>query len=195
MIGSIDRQASLFYFAFAREVSAIKDLSLDELDEWLQDSQLLELSADKLGRRRLRSKDFGRPGIAPDRLLRCIVLKHLKSWSFRELEYELRHSLLYRRFTRFFEDPIPDFTSFSRTFALFGPEGTHQIHQRVVQKAKEAKLARGRKLRIDTTAVETNIHYPTDSSLLTDCLRVMTRCMKRIAAGCADQSLKVVDHA
>jgi IS5 family transposase len=195
MIGSTSRQASLFYFAFAKEVSAIKDVTLDELDGLLQDNQLLALTSEKLGGRCLRSKDFGRPGIAPDRLLRCVVLKHLKSWSFRELEYELRHSLLYRRFTRFFEDPIPDFSSFSRTFALFGPEGTRQIQERVVHKAKELKLARGRKLRIDTTAVETNIHYPTDSSLLADSLRVMTRCLKRIAAGCAGQSLNVVDHA
>jgi Transposase domain (DUF772). len=195
MIGSTQRQASLFYFAFAKEASAIKDVTLDELDELLQDGSLLDLTSEKLGQRCLRSKDFGRPGIAPDRLLRCVVLKHLKCWSFRELEYELRHSLLYRRFTRFFEDPIPDFTSFSRTFGLFGPEGTGQIHQRVVQKAKERKLARGHKLRIDTTAVETNIHYPTDSSLLADSLRVMTRCLKRIATGCAGQSIKVVDHA
>jgi IS5 family transposase len=195
MIGSLTRQASLFYFAFAKEASAIKDVTLDELDRFLQDDQLLALTSDKLGARWLRSRDFGRPGIAPDRLLRCVVLKHLKGWSFRELEYEVRHSLLYRRFTRFFEDPIPDFTSFSRTFALFGPEGTRQIHQRVVQKAQEQKLAPGRKVRIDTTAVETNIHYPTDSSLLADSLRVMTRCLKRIAAGCADPSLKVVDHA
>jgi len=43
--------------------------------------------------------------------------------------------------------------------------------------------------------VETNIHYPTDSSLLADSLRVMTRCLKRISAGCAEHSLKVVDHA
>ncbi len=195
MIGSTNRQASLFYFAFAKEVSAIKDVTLDELDALLQDGELLQLTSEKLGGRRLRSKDFGRPGIAPDRLLRCVVLKHLKSWSFRELEYELRHSLLYRRFTGFFEDPIPDFTSFSRTFAIFGPDGTRQIHQRVVQKAREQKLAPGRKLRVDTTAVETNIHYPTDSALLADSLRVMTRCLKRLAGGCADRSLKVVDHA
>src|SRR5688572_19942625 len=115
-------------------------------------------------------------------LLRCVVLKHLKRWSFRQLEYELRHSLLYRRFTRFFEDPIPDFSCFSRTFALFGPDGTQQIHQRVVQKAQEQSLIRGNKLRVDTTAVETNIHYPTDSSLLADAIRVMTRLHNRIAA-------------
>ena len=195
MIGNTNRQASLFFFAFAKEVSAIKDVTLDEIDLLLQDEALLALCSEKLGGRCLRSKDFGRPGIAPDRLLRCVVLKHFKSWSFRELEYELRHSLLYRRFTRFFEDPIPDHTCFSRTFALFGPGGTLQIHQRVIQKAQALKLAPGRKLRVDTTAVETNIHYPTDSSLLADSLRVMTRTLKRIAAGCGEGSLKVVDHA
>jgi IS5 family transposase len=195
MIGNTNRQASLFFFAFAKEVSAIKDVTLDEIDLLLQDEELLGLCSEKLGGRRLRSKDFGRPGIAPDRLLRCVVLKHFKCWSLRELEYELRHSLLYRRFTRFFEDPIPDYSSFSPTFALFGPEGTRQIHQRVIQKALTLKLALGRKLRVDTTAVETNIHYPTDSSLLADSLRVMTRALKRIAAGCAGNSLKVIDHA
>ena len=60
--------------------------------------------------------DFGRSTIAPDRLLRCVVLKHLKGWSFRGLEEELRANLLYRRFTRFYEDPIPDHTVFSRLF-------------------------------------------------------------------------------
>jgi IS5 family transposase len=195
MIGNTNRQASLFFFAFAKEVSAIKDVTLDQIELLLQDDELLALCSNKLGGRRLRSKDFGRPGIAPDRLLRCVVLKHFKSWSFRELEYELRHSLLYRRFTRFFEDPIPDHTCFSRTFALFGPEGTRQIHQRVIQQAQLLKLAPGRKLRVDTTAVETNIHYPTDSSLLADSLRVMTRALKRMARGCAGSSLKVVDHA
>jgi hypothetical protein len=93
VIGHTSRQASLFYFAFAKEVAAIRDLTLDELDGLLKDSELLTLSSQALGSRCQRSKDFGRPGIAPDRLLRCVVLKHLKRWSFRQLEYELRHSL------------------------------------------------------------------------------------------------------
>lgn len=195
MIGPTSRQASLFYLAFAKEAALIKDLALDELDQLLKDPDLLALSSEALGGRALRSKDLGRPGIAPDRLLRCVVLKHVKRWSFRQLEYELRHSLLYRRFTCFFEDPIPDFTSFSRTFALFGPEGTRRIHERVVQKAKEQALIRGQKLRVDTTAVETNIHYPTDSRLLQDSLRVLTRSLQRIAQQCVGKSLRVVDHA
>jgi IS5 family transposase len=194
VIGCTIRQASLFYFAFAKEAAALSDELLDPLDEVLLDRQLIDLAFDVLAKRSTRSADFGRPSIAPDRLLRCVVLKHLKGWSFRELERELRASLLYRRFTRFYEDPIPDFSSFSRTFGLFGNEGTAQLHARVVQMAREQRVARGARLRTDTTAVETNIHYPTDSSLLVDGIRVLTRGLKRISACCQAGALQVVDH-
>jgi len=194
MIGSTSRQASLFYFVFAQEAAAIADDLLDPLDPLLEDRLLMDLASEALAKRSVRSFDFGRPSIAPDRLLRCVVLKHLKNWSFRQLERELRASLLYRRFTRFYEDPIPDFTSFCRTFALFGPEGTAQLHARVVQMAQEQAVAQGLKLRTDTTAVETNIHYPTDSSLLADGIRVLTRGLKRIGAACQAGAVHVVDH-
>jgi IS5 family transposase len=194
MIGSTSRQASLFYFAFSKEVLAITDDVLDPIDSLLEDPQLIKLATQALAKRRTRSKDFGRPSIAPDRLLRCVVLKHYKNWSFRDLERELRASLLYRRFTRFYEDPIPDFSSFSRTFGLFGKEGTAELHARVVQLAKEQGVAKGAKVRIDTTAVETNIHHPTDSSLLADGLRVLTRSLQRIAGACQKGAVVVVDH-
>src|SRR5438034_5038901 len=194
MIGRTTRQTSLFYFAFAKEAAAITDDLLDPLDELLNDRSLIDLASQALAKRSTRSADFGRPSIAPDRLLRCVTLKHLKDWSFRQLERELRASLLYRRFTRFYEDPIPDFSSFSRTFGLFGKDGTARVHGRVVQIAQEQSVARGQRMRTDTTAVETNIHYPTDSSLLADGLRVLTRSLKRIAAGCQAGALKVVDH-
>src|SRR5436309_8693130 len=194
MIGSTSRQASLFYFAFAKDAAAITDELLDPLDELLQDPSLVQIATQALAKRRSRSADFGRPSIAPDRLLRCAILKHLKDWSFRQLERELRASLLYRRFTCFYEDPIPDFSSFSRTFGLFGKDGTAQLHARVVQIAREQSVVRGLKLRTDTTAVETNIHYPTDSSLLADGIRVLTRGLKRIGGACQSGALKVVDH-
>jgi IS5 family transposase len=124
-----------------------------------------------------------------------VVLKHIKGWSFRQLRWELRTNLLYRRFTRFYEDPIPDFTNLSRAFALFGRECTEEIHRRIVQQAKAAGFALGARLRTDTTAVESNIHHPTDSSLLADSLRVLTRSLKRIAKGCQGARLEVVDHA
>jgi IS5 family transposase len=123
------------------------------------------------------------------------VAKHLKGWSFRELEREVRSNLVYRRFTRFDADATPDFTTFSRTFALLGPAVTKQIHQRVVGVAREQGVARGRKLRTDTTVVESNVHYPTDSTLLGDGIRVLSRCLRRIAGECQSGAVVVVDHA
>ena len=70
--------------------------------------------------------------------------------------------------------------SVSSPLAL-GPEVIEQIHRRVVAIAHERRIVRGRRLRMDTTVVETDIHYPTDSSLLGDGVRVFTRTMKRIA--------------
>lgn len=194
MIGRVTTQACLFYFVFAKDLSALNDKVLDPLDQILKDPFLVDLATQALARRRARSEDFGRPSIAPERLLRSLVLKHLKGWSFRQLERELAASLVYRRFTCFFEDSIPDFTSFSRTFGLFGKDATAQIHARVVQLARQESVAQGRKLRTDTTAVETNIHHPTDSSLLADGIRVLTRGLKRISAACQSAALQVVDH-
>jgi IS5 family transposase len=172
MIGKTVRPASLFAFAFFKEAASINEPVLDSLDDLLEDPKLLALSTQALASRSPRSNQAGREGIAPDRLLRCVVLKHVKGWSYRQLHRELRASLLYRRFTRFYEDPIPDFSNLCRAFALFGKQGTEQIHRRIAQQAQEAAIIAGKKLRTDTTAVETNIHHPTDSSLLADSLRV-----------------------
>src|SRR4029077_7067563 len=195
MLGKTVRPASLFAFAFFKETATIADPVLDPLDCLLEDPMLVALSSEALAKRCPGSNKAGREGIAPDRLLRCVVLKHIKGWSYRELERELRASLLYRRFTRFYEDPIPDFSNLWRAFALLGKEGTEQIHQRVVQQAKEAAIIAAKKLRTDTTAVETNIHHPTDSSLLADSLRVMTRYLQRIVEGCQESEIRIVNHA
>ena len=122
------------------------------------------------------------------------MLKHLKGWSFRGLEEELRANLLYRRFTRFYEDPIPDHTVFSRLFALLGTGGPQALHAQVVTRARALCIARGHCLRTDTTALETNIHHPSDSSLLADSLRVLSRSLKGIRQNCHEGGWRVVDH-
>jgi IS5 family transposase len=195
MIGRLHRQSSLFYVAFHREASLIKDDLLEPIDALLEDEELIDLVREALGRRHPQSRTRGRRGIAPDRLLRCCVLKHVKGWSLRELEREVRGSLVYRRFTRFDQDPVPNYSNFSRAFAALGEDVTRQIHARVVDKARQEGIARGRKLRTDSTVVESNVHYPTDSTLLSDGVRVLTRALKRVSAECAEGAVKVVDHA
>src|SRR3972149_5361432 len=194
MISPTPRQSNLFYVPWARQAVLLKDALLDPVDALLDDADLVGLVHERLARRRPLSPRRGRPSIAPDRLLRCCVMKHLKGWSFRELEREIRSSLVYRRFTRFDADPTPNYSTFSRCFALLGPEVTKQVHERVVAKAREENVARGRKLRTDTTVVASNIHYPTDSSLLGDGVRVLTRALRGIAKQCEAGAVAVVNH-
>ena len=195
MISSTQHPSWLFYLPLAKQAALLKDDLLEPVDQLLDDPLLVDLVRSSLAARHPASRRTGRPGIAPDRLLRCCVLKHLKGWSFRDLERELRSNLIYRRFTRFDAEATPDFSTFSKLFALLSPADTQQIHQRVVGLAREQGVAPGRKLRTDTTAVESNVHYPTDSSLLGDGIRVLSRSLQRIAAECKNGALEVVNHA
>ena len=174
MIAPIQRQSLLFFTPLAQQIALLKDDLLDPVDHLLDD-ELVDLVRACLIRRHPNSSPTGRPGIAPDRLLRCCVLKHTKGWSFRDLERELRSNLLYRRFPHYDADPTPDHTVFSRTFALLGPDVTEQVLRRVVGIACEQGVAQGKRFRVDTTVIESNVHYPTDSSLLGDSIRVLTR--------------------
>ena len=195
MVSSTQHQSWLFFLPLAQQASLLKDDLLDTVDPLLDDPQLVELVRQCLAGRRPKSQRTGRPGIAPDRLLRCCVLKHVKGWSFRELERELRSNLIYRGFTHYDAEATPDFSTFSRLFALLDPTLTAKVHQRVVEVAQEQGVARGRKLRVDTSVIESNIHYPTDSSLLGDGVRVLSRSLGRIAAQCKQGTWEVVNHA
>ena len=75
---------------------------------------------------------------------------------------------------------VPDAKTLGKLGVALGPEIVERIHRRVVAIAQEHRVVRGRRMRVDTTVVETDIHYPTDSALLGDGVRVLTRAMKRI---------------
>jgi transposase, IS5 family len=194
MTSSTHHQSWLFYLPLAQQAALLKDDLLEMVDPLLDDPELVELVRQCLAGRCPNSSRTGRPSMAPDRLLRCCVLKHLKGWSFRDLERELRSNLIYRSFTHFDAEAIPRHTTFVRLFALLGAAVTEKIHQRVVAVACEQGVARGRRVRVDTTVVETNIHHPTDSSLLGDGIRVLSRSLAKIAAHCQQGTLAVVNH-
>ena len=102
-----------------------------------------------------------------------LVLKHLYGLSYDDLEREVRANLVYRAFARISCDRVPDAKTILKIAKALGPEVIQTLHQRVVALAVAAGVAKGRRLRIDTTVVETNVHYPTDSSLLGDSVRVL----------------------
>src|SRR5204863_6546149 len=106
-----------------------------------------------------------------------------------------RANLLYRDFTRIGGEAVPDAKTMVRLGQALGPEVTRKIHERVVQLAREEKVTTGRKMRVDTTVVETNIHYPTDSTLMGDGVRVLTRVMKKVAAEAGAAGTKLRDRS
>lgn len=151
-------------------------------DQALADEALLQIIQQELAQRCQKSKTRGRPGTTAEVILRMMLLKHFRDWSFEDLTREVRANLVYREFTRIGGGKVPDDKTMGRLARQLSPEAVEKIHQRIVEVAVEQKVASGRKLRVDTTVVETNIHYPTESSLLGDGVRVLTRVMKRVSA-------------
>jgi IS5 family transposase len=163
-----------------------------QVDSALDDERLLEITRDAWNRLCKKSKTRGRPAAPAEVILRLLLLKHIRDWSYEELQREVRANLVYRQFTRIGGGPVPDDKSMSRFSRRLGSAVIEKLHQRVVGIAQEKKIVPGRKLRVDTTVVETNIHYPTDSTLLSDGVRVLTRVMKKVTqvAGKVGTSLR-----
>jgi len=156
-------------------------------DEWLRhvdavldDPELVQPAYKVLADRFPESRNRGGPGTTAEVVLRLLVLKHMNNWSYQVLEREVRANLVYRDFTRVGADKVPDAKTLGRLALALGPEVVEELHKRIVVIAQEKKVITGRHMCIDTTVVETNIHYPTDSTLLGDGVRVLTRTMKRI---------------
>jgi IS5 family transposase len=162
--------------------------SVDELWEgWMRhadiilaDEELLEIVYRALQRRHPRSGTYGRPGTPAEVVLRMLLLKHVRDWSFVTLEREVRGNLVYREFTRVGVEKVPDAKTMGRLAQALPPEVIEKVHARMVAIAQDRGVVSGKRMRVDTTVVETNIHYPTDSSLLGDGVRVLTRLMKRV---------------
>jgi IS5 family transposase len=186
------RQLNFAEGLIAEEVGPLWEEWMWQVDQVLEDERLLEIVHEALAQRYPLSRSRGRPGTPAEVVVRMLLLKHLRNWSYATLEREVRPNLVYRQFTRVGAEKVPDAKTLGRLALALGPQIITQVHQRVVAIAQEQGIVSGRRLRVDTTVVETHIHYPTDSSLLGDGVRVLTRAMKRIAkiAGRAGAKLR-----
>lgn len=164
-------------------------------DQVLEDEQLVALVYEALVRRHPHSRTRGRPGTPAEVVLRMLLLKHRRNWSFQVLEWEVRANLVYRQFTRVGAGKVPDAKTLGRQAQALGPEVIQKMQGRMVDIARQNQIATGRRLRVDTTVVETNIHYPTDSSLLGDGVRVLTRVMHGITAVAGEVGTKLRDRS
>jgi IS5 family transposase len=168
---------------------------MNHVDKVLEDEDIIATVFDALSKRHPKSRSRGRLGAPAEMVLRLLILKHIRNWSYVVLEREVRANLVYRDFTRVGGAKIPDAKTIGRWGVALGPEIIKQIHDRIVQLAQGNGVTQGRRMRVDTTVVETNVHYPTDSSLLGDAVRVLTRTMKKITKIVGDSGAKLRDRS
>src|SRR2546426_5226948 len=178
----IDKHPSEDVFARVPEVAAQTDPVLKQLDRLLDDDELYRQVRADMGKRYRFTLVHGRPSTPVEVLLRMLICKHLYQWSYKETEERVKDSLVLRWFCRVYFQRVPDETTLLRWLHTLRPETVHALNDRVVELAVQARVTKGRKLRLDGTCVQTTIHHPTDSGLLVDSVRVLSRVVQRAKA-------------
>jgi IS5 family transposase len=164
------RQLSIFHVMpdnpIAKELGAISKI----LDA--QPRVLDLVHRDILG---IKRSDTGRPGMTAEQALRSAILKQYRSLTYEELAFHLEDSLSFRAFARLTVNQFPSRSVLQENIKAISASTWEAIQWLLIEYAADQEIEKGRKIRIDSTAVESNIHHPTDSSLLQDGVRIMTR--------------------
>jgi transposase, IS5 family len=179
----------------ADEVEDLREKWMTHADQVLEDEQLVATVYEALAKRRPKSRSRGRQATPAEVVLRLMILKHVRNWSYYILEREVRANLVYRDFARVGAAKMPDAKTMGRWGRALGPQVIKQVHGQIVEIARTKEVIEGRRMRVDTTVTETNIHHPTDSSLLGDGVRVLTRTMKKITKIAGEVGTKLRDRS
>lgn len=161
---------------------------LAAIDWALEDEELFCMIRDDLAQRYPQTLTAGRNSTPVEVILRMLAVRHLYDLSYEQTELQVSDSLVLRQFCRVYFQSVPDHTTLWKWAAQIQPQTLEAFNRRLVDLAVRDKLTRGRKLRMDGTVVETNMHYPTDSSLLADCVRVLGRSLQQAKVLIMEQS-------
>ena len=154
---------------------------LEAISDFIDDhEEIIAAIRDDL-RQGLKNPDTGRHGLTPQQVLRSLVLMRVKNWDYRELRERIADGFTLRQFTDFYCNPVPKHDAFHRAFIKLSPATLKAVNDLLIKAAVEIGVEDGTKLRVDTTVVQTDIHYPTDNTLLWDTVRVVTRLVGRLA--------------
>ncbi len=175
----VDRYDPINLFEMVPKLKLQFEPELGELDVLLEDDELFELVKADLLKRYPHSEKLGRHSTPVEVILRMLVVKRLYGFSYEQTEHFVSDSIVLRQFCRLYLEPAPDDTTLIRWANQIGPETIAALNDRAVELARSLKVTRGRKLRVDSMVVETNIHHPTDSALLADGVRVLSRVLRR----------------
>jgi IS5 family transposase len=167
------------FFLDIQGLTSQMEPELAHIDQVLDAEAIYQIVKADLSQRYPKTQQTGRQSTPVEVILRMLVVKHVYNLSYEKVERAVKDSLVLRRFCRVYFETVPDDTTLLRWANQIRPETLKALHERVVGLATELKVTKGRKLRTDGTVVETHIHYPTDSSLLHDGVRVLSRQLKR----------------
>lgn len=162
---------------------------LTQVDRLLSDDCFLAPFQAKFGTK------MGRPTTAVATYLRMMYLKCRFQLGYEVLVKEVKDSFAWRRFCHLSLDAsVPDSTTLIKLTHKYGEETVKALNKALVLKLKESKVVRGKKLRLDTTVVESDIHYPTDTGLLNDGIRVITRTVNNLKKVIPGIGKRFVNH-
>src|SRR5258708_19809672 len=147
MIKLRHQQPSLWHPGLTKDIEDLWEPWMRLVDRLLEDEQLLDTVYEAQGERHPQSRSRGRMQTPAEVVLRLLLLKHIRNWSYDTLEREVRANLVYRAFTRIGDEKVPDAKTLARLGQLIGPGGIEEPHQRVVTLAQEHRVNAGRKLR------------------------------------------------
>ena len=124
------------------EVKGLSEEWMIHADRVLEDRQLIAIFFEALGRRHPKSKSRGREGTSAETVMRLMILKHIRNWSYVTLEREVRANLLYRNFTRVGVGKMPDAKTMGRWLGI--RSGTDQAIPRENGENRASQQCRGR---------------------------------------------------
>lgn len=156
------------------------DSDLEKIDRILDENPIFlhEFTA-LLEKRAKNSRTLGRPSEPAEALLRMILLRRTYGLPLRVTVKQVNDSFILRKFTRIYYESVPSYSNLCRCDNLVDEAFLKKMNAAVVDIAKEKKVTKGRKMRTDTTVVEADIHYPTDSHLLYDSVKVLSRAAEK----------------
>jgi IS5 family transposase len=175
----VDRYDPMKIFELVPKLQLDFEPELRELDRLLEDDELFCVVKADLAKRYPNSERLGRHSTPVEVILRMLLVNRLYGWSYQQTEHFISDSIVLRQFCRLYLEAAPDDTTLIRWANTIGAQSVATLNDRVVELARSLKVSRGRKLRTDGTVVETNVHQPTDDTLLADGVRVIGRLLKR----------------
>src|SRR5438477_3820287 len=159
MIKLRHQQPSLWHSGLAEDIEDLWEPWMRLVDRLLEDEQLLDTIYEAQGERYPQSRSRGREQTPAEVVLRLLLLKHIRNWSYDTLEREVRANLVYRAFTRIGEEEVRDGKILARLGQLIVPRAVEQVHQRGGELAQERGVTQGRRLPVGARVVESKLAY------------------------------------